>query len=358
MNTPTRGRGAQSNPDGRFSKLRYEADGDALDAALEAAGGELPGPLTQFLPDAAQSILARNDSPDIGFDTSLNPYRGCEHGCVYCYARPTHEFLGYSAGVDFETRIMVKENAPELLRRELREPRWQPRVVALSGVTDCYQPAERKFRLTRRCLEVFADFRNPAMVITKNHLVTRDKDVLGDLARHQAAGVYVSITTLDPTLAKRLEPRASPPVRRLAAVRELAEAGVPVGVLMAPIIPGLTDHEGPAILAAAAEAGASYVGWTMLRLPYGVSSLFEDWLEKHYPLKKEKVLGSIREMRGGQLNDKEFGSRMRGQGRYAEGVWSLMQMSARRVGLPTSGPELSTKDFRRAGNAQLDLFGG
>ncbi len=225
-------------------------------------------------------------------------------------------------------------------------------------MTDCYQPAERKFELTRRCLEVFAEFRNPVMVITKNHLVTRDKDVLASLAQHQAAGVYISVTTLDATLAKRLEPRASPPVRRLAAVRELAEAGVPVGVLVAPIIPGLTDHEGPAILAAAAEAGASYVGWTMLRLPYGVSSLFEEWLERHYPLKKEKVLSHIREMRGGKLNDKEFGSRMRGQGRYAEGVWTLMKMSAKRYGLPTDGPELSTRDFRRAGNAQLDLFGG
>ena len=358
MNTPMRGRGAQSNPDGRFSKLRYEADGDALDATLEEAGGELPGPLTQFIPDATQSILAHNDSPDIGFDTSLNPYRGCEHGCVYCYARPTHEFLGYSAGVDFETRIMVKENAPGLLRRELEKPGWQPRVVALSGVTDCYQPAERKFQLTRRCLEVFAEYRNPVMIITKNHLVTRDKDLLGDLARHQAAGVYISITTLDATLAKRLEPRASPPVRRLAAVRELTDAGVPVGVLVAPIIPGLTDHEGPAILAAVAEAGASYVGWTMLRLPYGVGSLFEEWLEQHYPLKKEKVLSHIREMRGGQLNDKEFGSRMRGEGRYAEGVWTLLRMSAKRLGLSTRGPELSTGSFRRVGGTQLDLFGG
>ena len=356
MYTPSRGRGAQSNPDGRFSKLRYEADGDALDAALEETGGELPGPLTQFLPDATQSILTHNDSPDVGFDTSLNPYRGCEHGCVYCYARPTHEFLGFSAGQDFETKIMVKENAPELLRRELEQPRWQPRVVALSGVTDCYQPAERKFQLTRRCLEVFAEYRNPVMVITKNHLVIRDKDLLGDLARHQAAGVYVSITTLDATLAKRLEPRASPPVRRLSAVRELAEAGVPVGVLVAPIIPGLTDHEGPAILAAAAEAGASYVGWTMLRLPYGVSNLFEEWLECHYPLKKEKVLAHIREMRGGKLNDKEFGSRMRGQGRYAEGVWTLMHMSARRAGLSTHGPGLSTAAFRRAGDPQQGML--
>ena len=224
-------------------------------------------------------------------------------------------------------------------------------------MTDCYQPAERKFQLTRRCLEVFAEFRNPVMVITKNHLVTRDKDLLASLAQHQAAGVYLSVTTLDATLAKRLEPRAFPPARRLAAVRELAEAGVPVGVLVAPIIPGLTDHEGPAILAAAAEAGASYVGWTMLRLPYGVSGLFEEWLENHYPLKKEKVLGYIREMRGGKLNDKEFGSRMRGQGRYAEGVWTLMKMSARRSGLSTRGPELSTRDFRRVSGGQLDLFG-
>ena len=357
MNLSSRGRGAQSNPDNRFSKLRYEADGDALDAALEEAGGELPGPLTQFLPDATRSILAHNDSPDIGFDTSLNPYRGCEHGCVYCYARPTHEFLGYSAGQDFETKIVVKEHAPELLRNELENPRWQPRVVALSGVTDCYQPAERKFELTRRCLEVFAEFRNPVMIITKSHLVTRDKDVLASLAQHQAAGVYLSVTTLDAALAKRLEPRASPPIRRLAAVRELAKAGVPVGVLVAPIVPGLTDHEGPAILAAAAEAGASYVGWTMLRLPYGVSNLFEEWLENHYPLKKEKVLALIRDMRGGKLNDKEFGSRMRGEGRYVEGVWTLLRMSARRLGISTRGPELSTASFRRAGGAQLDLFG-
>ena len=261
MNNPARGRGAQSNPDGRFSKLRYEADGDALDVALVEAEGELPGPVTQFLPDATQSILAHNDSPDIDFDTSLNPYRGCEHGCVYCYARPTHEFLGYSAGQDFETKIMVKENAPELLRQELQKPRWQPRVVALSGVTDCYQPAERKFELTRRCLEVFAEFRNPVMIITKNHLVTRDKDVLASLARHQAAGVYVSVTSLDAALAKRLEPRASPPGRRLAAVRELAQAGVPVGVLVAPIIPGSpTTKDRPSWLRRPRRVRATWAG--------------------------------------------------------------------------------------------------
>ena len=352
------GRGAQSNPDNRFSKLRFEADGDALDAALLDEEAQTSGPLTQFLPDSTQSILSHNNSPDVGFDTSLNPYRGCEHGCIYCYARPTHEFLGYSAGQDFETRIMVKENAAELLRRELASPRWQPRVVALSGVTDCYQPAERQRRLPRACLEVFAEYRNPVMVITKNHLVTRDKDVLASLARHQAAAVYLSVTTLDPVLARRMEPRASPPSRRLAAVRELARAGIPVGVLVAPIIPGLTDHEGPAILAAAAEAGAAFAGWTMLRLPYGVSNLFGEWLDQHYPLKKERVLAHIRDIRGGKLNGKEFGSRMRGEGHYAEQVWTLMRVSAGRLGLTGRIARLSPSAFRRGDDAQLSLFGG
>ena len=357
MNPFPRGRGAQSNPDNRFSALRYEADLDALDAALaNDEEAESPGPLTQFLPDSTQSILSHNDSPDVGFDTSLNPYRGCEHGCIYCYARPTHEYLGFSAGQDFESRIMVKEKAPELLRAELENPRWRPRVVALSGVTDCYQPVERQLQLTRRCLEVFAEYHNPVMIITKNHLVTRDKDILASLALHQAAAVYLSVTTLDPVLARRMEPRASPPGRRLAAVRELAEAGVPVGVLVAPIIPGLTDHEGPAILDAAARAGANFVGWTMLRLPYGVSDLFAEWLENHYPLKKAKVLALIRDMRAGKLNDREFNSRMRGEGRYAEQIWTLMRMSARRSGLAGRDLKLSTAAFRRAGDPQLRLF--
>ena len=236
--TPGRGRAEQSRrPGSPRCASRRTATRSTTPLLDEEA--QPPGPLTRFLPDATQSILSHNDSPDVGFDTSLNPYRGCEHGCIYCYARPTHEFLGFGAGQDFETKIMIKERAPELLRQELANPRWQPRVVALSGVTDCYQPVERRLRLTRGCLEVFAEFRNPVMIITKNHLVTRDKDVLATLARHQAAAVYLSVTTLDPTLARRLEPRASPPVRRLAAVRELAQAGVPVGVLVAPI------HSGP-----------------------------------------------------------------------------------------------------------------
>jgi DNA repair photolyase len=356
MHTSPRDRGAQSNPDCRFSALRFDADGDALDAELADEEAQTPGPLTQYLPDASQSILTHNDSPDIGFDASLNPYRGCEHGCIYCYARPTHEFLGFSAGQDFETKIMVKENAPILLRRELENPRWQPKVVAMSGVTDCYQPAERRLQLTRACLEVFAEYRNPVVIITKNHLVTRDKDLLAALARNQASAVYLSVTTLDQELAKRLEPRASPPSRRLAAVRELAQAGVPTGVLVAPIIPGLTDHEGPAILAAAGEAGATFTGWTMLRLPYGVGSLFEEWLETHYPLKKEKVLSLIRDMRGGKLNEKEFGARMRGEGPYAEALWALMKMSAKRLHLSTHGPELSTRAFRRVGDPKQGML--
>ena len=223
---------------------------------------------TQFFKDHSKTVIARNDSPDVGFSASLNPYRGCEHGCIYCYARPTHEYLGFSAGLDFESKIMVKEDAPELLRAELLSPKWQPQVIFMSGVTDCYQPVERKLKLTRRCLEVLAEFRNPVFIITKNRLVTRDIDLLSELARHQAAAVWLSITTLDPELRKVMEPRTSPPAARLAAIRELAQAGIPVGVNVAPVIPGLTDHEMPAILQAAAEAGATAAGYTVVRLPY------------------------------------------------------------------------------------------
>ena len=356
--SPQPGRGAPGNPDNRFARLRYEADPQALAeaAAAQDDGDEPLSPLTQLIPDRTRSILAFNDSPDVGFTTSLNPYRGCEHGCIYCYARPTHEFLDFSAGQDFETKIMVKHDAPALLRAELSSPRWQPRVVAMSGVTDCYQPAERKLRLTRGCLEVFAEFRNPVGVITKSHGVTRDADLLADLARDRAAAVHISITTLDAALARKMEPRASPPARRLAAIRTLAEAGVPVGVLVAPILPGLTDHEGPAILSAAADAGAAFAGWVMLRLPYGVSDLFSEWLESHFPLKKEKVLAGVRAIRGGKLNSSEFGSRMVGEGEYADQISNLLRVRAAQLGLSTDGPNLSTAAFRRAGAQQLSLF--
>src|SRR6266498_155552 len=260
-------RGASGNPVNRFEKIHLEPDDDWNPE-------ENPLPRTQFLRDRTSTIISYNDSPDVGFEASINPYRGCEHGCIYCYARPFHEYLGFSAGLDFETKIMVKENAPELLRRELSSPKWTPRVIALSGVTDCYQPVERKLKLTRRCLEVLAEFRNPAAVVTKNHLVTRDLDVLGELARHHAAAVFISVTTLDAALRKVMEPRTAPPASRLSAIEKLSQAGVPAGVLVAPVIPGLTDHEMPSIINAAVKAGAQFAGYVVLRLPYAVAPLF------------------------------------------------------------------------------------
>jgi DNA repair photolyase len=334
-----RGRGADANPANRFEAIRLERDAD-WDPA------EDPAPATRFFKDATRSILNFNDSPDIGFSASLNPYRGCEHGCIYCYARPTHEYLGFSAGLDFESKIMVKTDAPELLRRELASLKWQPQVIALSGVTDCYQPVERRLRLTRRCLEVLAEFRNPVAIVTKNHLVTRDVDVLGELARHDAAMVFVSVTTLDTELASRLEPRASRPAHRLAAIRALREGGVPAGVMVAPLIPGLNDHEAPAILAAAADAGAQCAGYVALRLPHGLGPLFEDWLGRHYPDRREKVLGRLRSMRGGRLNDPRFGTRMRGEGIVADQMQSLFAAACRKAGLDGRGPALSAAAFR------------
>jgi DNA repair photolyase len=346
---PIRGRGTASNPANRFELIHYERDDDTPEA-------DAPAPATQFLRDHARSILTHNDSPDVGFETSINPYRGCEHGCVYCYARPTHEYLGFSAGLDFETKILVKEDAPALLRKELTSRKWQPKVVSISGVTDPYQPIERRLGLTRRCLEVFAEFRNPVGVVTKNHLVSRDRDLLAELAGYQAAAVFLSITTLDGELANKLEPRASSPAGRLAAVEELSRAGVPVGVLVAPIIPGLTDHELPAILEAAAKAGAQCAGYTLLRLPYGLGSLFEEWLQRHFPARRDKVLSRLREMRGGAIYNARFGSRMTGQGVLAEQVAALFALSRRRAGIGERFPTLSTAAFRRPGGTQKLLF--
>src|SRR5438309_1236092 len=309
-------RGAADNPPNRFEKIALQRDPDWNDP-------DEPAPQTQFFKDRSDSIINYNDSPDVGFEASVNPYRGCEHGCIYCYARPFHEYLGFSAGLDFETKIMVKENAPELLRRELSSPKWKPKVIALSGVTDCYQPVERKLKLTRRCLQVLAEFRNPAVIVTKNHLVTRDADVLRELARHNAAAVFISVTTLDADLRKVMEPRTSPPAGRLSAIESLSKAGIPVGVLVAPVIPGLTDHETPSIIAAAARAGARFAGYVVLRLPHGVGPLFEAWLERQFPEKREKVLNRIRAVRGGALYDARFGKRMTGEGIFAEQIEAL-----------------------------------
>jgi DNA repair photolyase len=352
--TPTiKGRGAAENPGNRFERLAFEHDGDVLDEE------GIPVPATVYLKDAARSIIAKNDSPDVGFTYSINAYRGCSHGCAYCYARPTHEYLGFSAGLDFETRILVKEHAPELLRTELGSPKWQPAVLAISGVTDCYQPVERKLGITRKCLQVLAEFRNPVSLITKNHLITRDIDLLSELASLNLAAAILSVTTLDPELARRMEPRTSAPRRRLEAIEMLAKAGVPVGVMVAPIIPGLTDHETPSILKAAAAAGARFAGSVPVRLPLGVAPLFQAWLERHYPDRKDKVLNRIRSLRGGKLNDSNFNSRMKGQGIFAEQISVMFKLAVRKAGLDNPFPALSTEHFRRpvGPNDQLPLFG-
>lgn len=348
-NNPIHGRGAAENPPNRFEKLVYLRDPDSTD-------DQEPSPKTQFLKDVSKSLITYNDSPDVGFEASINPYRGCEHGCIYCYARPTHEYLGFSAGLDFETRILVKEDAPELLRKELASRRWKPKVLAISGVTDPYQPIERKLQLTRRCLEVLAEFRNPVMIVTKNQLVTRDIDVLKQLAEFKAAAVFLSVTTLDSDLARVMEPRTSTPQNRLAAIEALARQGVPVGVLAAPVIPGLTDHELHSIINSAASAGARYAGYVVVRLPYAVKVLFDTWLEQHFPDRKKKVLNRIRDLRGGKLNDPNFGSRMRGQGVFSEQIKSMFTLACRTAGIEGRHPELSADSFRSPDGPQLSLF--
>jgi DNA repair photolyase len=348
--TQIRGRGASSNPPNRFEPIAFVPDQLPPDPDDPAPYGE-----TQYLRDSSRRLITTNESPDIPFSASINVYRGCSHGCSYCYARPFHEYLGLSAGLDFETKIFVKEAAPELLRAELELRRWTPQVLALSGITDPYQPAERRFELTRRCLEVLTEFRNPVAIVTKNHLVTRDLDLLRELARYEAVFVKLSITTLDQSLQRVMEPRTSAPARRLATIELLASHGIPVGVMVAPVVPGLTDHELPAILTAAAEAGARFANYIPLRLPRGVADLFTEWLELNFPDRKDRVLKRVREMRGGALNDPRFGSRMRGEGVFAEQLRALFQVTRTRLGLASGAPELSTASFRRP-TAQYGLF--
>lgn len=334
-----KGRGTGSNPPNRFQKQVRQAE--------PLSDDEGSNPATRFIPDCSKSIISRNTSPDLPYHASVNPYRGCEHGCPYCYARTYHEYLDLSAGLDFETTIMVKENAPELLRQGLSRPSWEPQVIAMSGVTDPYQPIERKRKLTRRCLEVLAEFRNPVSVSTKNALVARDADLLGDLARYSASAVTFSITTLDAGLAGIIEPRASRPEKRLEAIRALTSAGIPVGVLVAPVIPAINDHEIPDILDAVAASGASYAFWIPVRLPGAVETIFRDWLERHFPDRREKVLCRLREMRGGCVDDARPGRRFEGTGAYADSLQDLFSVTCRRLGLSDEGPELSEASFRR-----------
>ena len=358
------GRGASWSPANRFEKFHVDlTDTDLVDVDPEeelpshgyGAPGEKPRRPTQFFRDNTKTIIARNQSPDVGFETSINPYRGCEHGCIYCFARPTHEYLGFSAGLDFESRIMVKIEAPRLLEAELSSPKWKPQMLMMSGVTDCYQPVERKLRITRGCLEVIAKFRNPVGILTKNRLVTRDIDLLSELARHDAVVVNLSVTTLDVDLQRVMEPRTSVPAARLDAVAQLHAAGIPVGVMVAPVIPGINDHEIPAIVAACAKAGAQFAGHVLLRLPWAVAPLFERWLDEHFPERKAKVLERLRHARGGErLYDSRWRKRQTGEGIFAEQIAAMFDVSCRRAGLGER-PKLSTAAFRRP-NTQLDLL--
>ncbi len=346
-----RGRGASINPANRFEKLHIEEDRSELPEDEH----EPNRVRTVYLRDDTKSIIARNNSPDVGFETSVNPYRGCEHGCIYCFARPTHEYLGFSAGVDFESRIMVKERAPQLLEAELASPKWKPQLLMMSGVTDCYQPIERTMQLTRRCLQVLAKFRNPVGLLTKNRLITRDIDVLQQLAAHNCVAANLSITSLDPDLQRILEPRTSTPAARLDAVQQLRAAGIPVGVMVAPVIPGINDHEVPAILNACAKAGAQFAGYVLLRLPWAVAPLFERWLDEYFPERKAKVLGRIRQMRGGEkLYDSRWRKRQTGEGIFAEQIDTMFTVAARRAGMGER-PKLSIASFVRP-TEQLHLF--
>ncbi len=343
-----KGRGSSFNPANRFDKIDF--------IPSEEFYKDEKKPKTEFFKDTAKTIIAYNSSPDINFEASINPYRGCEHGCVYCYARPNHEHLGLSAGLDFETKIFVKENAPELLKKELSSKKWKPQTIAMSGVTDCYQPCEKHFEITRRCLEILNEFSNPVGIVTKNHMVTRDIDILKELAEINAAVVMISITTLDSTLARLMEPRTSQPELRLKAIKQLTENGIPVGVLVAPVIPGLTDHEIPQIIEKAVEAGAKYAGYVMLRLPFGVKDIFTNWLEQHYPGKKSKVLNRVMSVRDGKLYVPEFFNRQKGEGIFAEQVAKMFEIACRKNGIDKNRVNLSTDKFNNPYKKQLELF--
>lgn len=346
MKKANSGRGAGINPAHRFQRFEYEADPEVEQRSAR----------TELFEDTSKSIISYNDSSDIQFNASVNPYRGCEHGCAYCYARPFHEYLGWSAGIDFESKILVKKNAAELLRKELNRPGWKPTLLAMSGITDPYQPIERKLQITRRCLEVLADFRNPVGIITKNYMVTRDTDLLSELATYDAAAVMISLPTLDVELSRVLEPRTSSPKARLKAIARLTAAGIPCSVFIAPVIPGLTDHEMPAIAQAAADAGATSAHYVLLRLPGSVKAIFEDWLDNHMPDRKNKVLHLLANAREGKLTDDRMSTRMTGTGPFARQLRDLFEMSARRAGLNTRHRDLSTKSFRRPGVYQASLF--
>lgn len=373
---PVRGRGAGLNPGNRFETVRLHVLGEHLDEQLREhpCGQQVR---TQVFADDSRTILNRVDSPDLNFNWTVNPYRGCEHGCIYCYARPGHEYLALSSGLDFETRIFAKPEAPRLLRDALARPDWQGEPIVFSGVTDCYQPIEARLAVTRACLEVCAEFAQPVSIVTKSKLVLRDLDLLERLAAHNAASVAVSITTLDNALASKMEPRASAPRERLETIRQLAAAGIPAHVMVAPVIPALNEPEMAAILNAAAEAGARDAGYILLRLPHQIKALFEEWLSRHYPDRAARVLNALRDMHGGDLYNADFFHRQRGAGPRAVQIGAAFRLFKRRAGLgrdAANGPDgsrdggwarLCNAEFLRRkalniarhGRGQLGLFG-
>ncbi|BCX82984.1 hypothetical protein MIT9_P2575 [Methylomarinovum caldicuralii] len=350
MKPPYKGRGAVGNPDGRYNAWQYEP----VDDGWEREDDDSP-PRTEVSLERPRTVIARNDSPDVPFDRSLNAYRGCEHGCIYCYARPTHAYLGLSPGLDFETRLTAKPDAARLLRRELQAPGYRPAPIALGANTDPYQPIERRFRITRQVLEVLDEFNHPCTITTKSALVERDLDLLTAMAERRLVHVNLSITTLKAEIARRLEPRASAPHRRLQAVARLRQAGVPVTVMVAPVIPVLTDPELETILQAAAAAGALGAHYMLVRLPLEVAELVEDWLRAHFPDMADHVLNRIRDSRGGRANDPRFGHRMRGEGIFADLIAQRFRIAARRLGLDRPLPPLDCSRFR-PGMEQLTLF--
>jgi len=351
-NKPAKGRGAVSNPEGRFERLNRDAYDDGW-----TAEEEVPPLQTTVRIERCRTIIAHNDSPDIPFDQSINPYRGCEHGCVYCYARPSHAYVGLSPGLDFETKLFAKTNATKRLRAELAKPGYRCRPIALGSNTDPYQPIERRYRIMRQILEVLHECEHPLTIVTKSALIERDLDLLAPMARQKLVQAFVSVTTLDRSLARRLEPRAAAPARRLEAIRRLADAGVPVGVMVAPVIPALNDRDIENILEQARGAGADWAGYVLLRLPYEVKDLFREWLARHEPLRAEHVMSLVQGARGGRDNDPNFGTRMRGRGAVADLIEDRFAVACRRFGFNEEEHELDCTRFHApVAGPQLALF--
>lgn len=347
------GRGTTSNAAGRFERFTTDVTDDGWDLPED-----LPPLRTEVRDEVARSLISYNKSPDLPFDRSINPYRGCEHGCVYCFARPSHAYLGLSPGLDFETRLIARPNAADILRRELSARSYKVATMALGTNTDPYQPVEKSRRITRHCLQVLSDFQHPAAIVTKGTMIERDLDILAPMARKGLVRVGISVTTLDPDLSRRMEPRAPSPRRRLAVIQHLSEAGIPVRIMTSPVVSGLTDHELESLLEAGRQAGADAASWIMLRLPREVSDLWKDWLQQHQAGRADKIMARLREMHGGKEYDPRWGHRMRGEGTYAEMIAHRFDAAVKRLGLATHTPALRCDLFRRPPQAgdQLTLF--